>query len=97
MKVILAVAAPAIVLAACAGGPSFMSTSASSSGYWASSGGSITEFKRDNLICSSRAQRAGHVATAPENAFDRPPQKWPNATAQDIYEACMGDSGWRAR
>ena len=95
MKGILAVTAPAMILAACAGGPSMMASS--SPGYWGNSGGSVTEFKRDNVICASRAQRAGNVATAPDNAYDRPMQKWSNPVAQDVYEACMADSGWRAR
>ena len=97
MKTTLAIVAPAILIAACA------STGQSSSGpivsspttYWSGASTSATEFRRDNVVCSARAAKAGNTA-APDNRYDRPPQKWANAEAQSVYDSCMLDQGWRA-
>jgi hypothetical protein len=93
MKKILAVA-PAMLLAACASTSSLMPSSSTT--YWVGASSSIETFRRDNVVCSARAQKFGNVTTAPENSIDRPMQRWPNATAQDAYEACMSGYGWRA-
>lgn len=101
MKKKLALVVPSLLLAACAsgGGLSSLAPASSSSepAYWraASMGTSPSEFARDNVNCSSRAARLGNVDNAPQNRFDRPMQKWPNATAQETYESCMADAGWR--
>ena len=93
MKKLFVLAAPAILLAAC-GTVQRVMPSSSGPEYWRGASGSIEEFRRDNVVCSSRAARFGNVGTAPQNRMDRPMQKWPNATAQQAYEACMQDNGW---
>jgi hypothetical protein len=97
MKAILTLVAPAILLAACAGGGplSRMSTS-STNAYWHSETDSVLEFRHDNVLCSNAAMKAGNVTTAPDNRMDRPPQRWSNSTAQRAYDSCMFDKGWRA-
>ena len=97
MKAILTTAASAILLAACAStGPSSLSMrSSASNDYWRSNAAGTSQFPGDNAACSARASRLGSVATAPENRIDRPIQKWPNATAQEVYDACMLERGWR--
>jgi len=93
MKKILAVA-PAMLLAACASSPSLMPSSSTT--YWVGTSSSIEEFRHDNVVCSARAQKFGDVSTAPDNRIDRPAQRWPNATAQEAYDGCMSQKGWRA-
>ncbi len=97
MKTTLAIVAPAILIAACAstGQPSSGPLVASSTTYWSGASTSATEFRRDNVLCSARASKAANVA-APDNRFDRPPQRWSSAEAQQVYDSCMLDQGWRA-
>ena len=92
MRTKIAAFAVPFIVAACASSPS-----SSERAYWraASMGTSPSEFARDNVNCSSRAARLGGVDSPPQNRFDRPMQKWPNATAQEAYESCMADAGWR--
>lgn len=95
MKTILAIVPTTILVAACTS--TGMSLSSSTPGYWRGTSSSLIEFQRDNTVCSGRAARFGNVdaSARPDNRMDRPMQRWPNATAQDTYEACMLDYGWR--
>ena len=93
MKKLLVLAVPAILLAAC-GSVQRVMPSSSGPEYWRGASGSTEEFRRDNVVCSSRAARMGNVSSAPDNRMDRPMQKWSNATAQQVYESCMHDNGW---
>jgi hypothetical protein len=94
MKSILTVLGPVVALAAaCSASPV---PRASSSEYWRATSTGANQFPADNLACSARTSRLANVGTpAPENRLDRPMQKWPNASAQEIYEACMFERGWR--
>jgi hypothetical protein len=93
---LLALVAPTILVAACVSSPLNGSTgSSSSSAYWRGASSSVAEFRRDNVVCSNRAARAGNVAQMPDNRIDRPMQKWANAAAQEAYESCMLQSGWQ--
>ncbi len=92
MKTVLAIVVPTILLAACSSSGPLRSSSAPE--YWRSSSTSAVDFQRDNSVCSGRASRFGNVQSAPQNSLDRPMQKWPNATAQETYEACMDEAGW---
>ena len=96
MKTTLAIVAPALLIAACAstGQPSSGPIVSSPTTYWSGASSSSTEFRRDNVLCSARASKAGNVA-APDNRIDRSPQKWTNAEAQQVYDSCMLDQGWR--
>ena len=98
LKTILAVVPSAIVLAACSSAGGAMSLSSSTPEYWSSASGSIEGFRHDDAVCSARAARFGNVdlKMVPDNRMDRPMQKWPNAVAQDTYETCMHDVGWRS-
>lgn len=99
MKAILAVV-PAILVAACTstgGGSSLMASSSSSTRYWTGVSDSVDAFRHDNVVCSARASKFGNITSgAPENRIDRPMQKWPNDVAQETYEQCMHDVGWRS-
>ena len=98
MKTILAVVPATVLLAACAStGMSGMSMSSSSPEYWRSPTNSIDAFRHDNVVCSARAAKFGNVdnQSVPDNRMDRPMQKWPNSVAQETYEGCMRDVGWR--
>ena len=70
----------------------------SSPEYWRGTSSSVDEFRHDNIVCSARAAKFGNLdpKTAPDNRLDRPMQKWPNAVAQETYEGCMRDVGWRS-
>jgi hypothetical protein len=91
------VAAPLLLLAAgCASTNGGSSSPSASRPYWASSWASSSSFPGDNGACSARAKRLGGVSDpAPANRIDGPIQKWPNATAQETYDECMRDRGWR--
>ena len=75
-----------------------MSLSSSSPEYWHSASSSVDGFRHDNAVCTARAARFGNVelSMAPDNRLDRPMQRWPNAVAQETYESCMHDVGWRS-
>ena len=94
MKTIVTVLVPVLALvAACASAPVSRS---SSTEYWRATTTGANQFPGDNLACSARASRLGSVSgPAPENRLDRPMQKWPNASAQEVYEVCMLERGWR--
>jgi len=99
VKTILAVVPATILLAACTStGVSGMSMGSSSPEYWRGSSSSVDEFRHDNVVCSARAAKFGNIdpKMAPDNRMDRPMQKWPNAVAQETYETCMHDTGWRS-
>jgi len=97
MKAILAIA-PAIFVAACAStnGSSSSPMGSSATRYWTGVSDSVDAFRHDNVVCSARAQKFGNLTSAPDNRIDRPMQKWPNETAQETYEQCMHDNGWRS-
>jgi hypothetical protein len=92
MKAIVTVLVPVVALAAaCATAPT-----SSAPQHWRAPNTSANQFPSDNLACATRTSRLANLTTpAPENRLDRPMQKWPNATAQDIYEGCMLERGWR--
>ena len=96
MKKVLAIVVPTLLVAACAstGMPSLRSASSSPT-YWVGASSSVEEFRHDNIVCSSRAARFGNVANTPTNRLDQPPQRWPNSVAQETYDACMAENGWR--
>jgi hypothetical protein len=85
--------APLVLAAACSTTPS--SYNVSGSQYWRTSSASRDQFRSDNVACGERAARLGGVTGPhPENAVDKPMQKWPNTASQDAYIACMGVRGW---
>jgi hypothetical protein len=89
-------AALVLLCTGCASTNGASSSSASAREYWTSHGAGTSQFPGDNLACASRASRLGGVSgAAPENRIDRPIQKWPNATAQEAYDSCMLERGWR--
>ena len=95
MKATVTALVPVMLLAAaCASTPQSKSSSAPE--YWRATSTGANQFLADNLACSARASRLGNVTTPPpDNRIDRPMQKWPNASAQEVYESCMIDRGWR--
>ena len=95
MKTIPVLVASAFVVGACATAGKYMPTS-DTPGYWTGSSSSIDTFRHDNAVCSARASRFGNVTNVPDNRIDRPMQRWPNAVAQEAYEACMAQLGWHA-
>jgi len=100
MKAILAAAPVAILLAACAGAGNGMSNMvpAGSTSYWYGTSSSYESFNHDNVVCSASARKWGNLPldSGPVNRMDRPAQRWPNSAAQDAYDACMSQKGWRA-
>ena len=94
MKATVTLLIPIVALAAaCSSAPA---SRTASSEYWRATSTGVDQFPGDNLACSARASRLGNVSgAAPDNRIDRPMQKWPNASAQEVYEACMIDRGWR--
>ena len=95
VKTIPVLIAAAFALAACATAGRYVPAS-NTSAYWSGSSSSVETFRHDNVVCSARASRFGNVAAAPDNRMDRPMQRWPNQTAQETYESCMGEMGWHA-
>jgi hypothetical protein len=94
MKAFLTALVPVVALAAaCSATPV---SRGSSPEYWRATSTGANQFPSDNLACSARTSRLANLGTlAPENRLDRPMQKWPNASAQEIYEGCMLERGWR--
>ena len=85
-----------LVLAAGCASTNGASSSSSGPAYWVSKSAGTSTFAGDNGACSARASRLGGMTGAPpENRLDKPIQKWPNATAQEAYDACMLERGWR--
>ena len=99
MKAILAAAPVAILLAACASTADRMSNvlPAGSTAYWVGTSSSYDSFNHDNVVCSTNARKWGNLPmdSGPQNRMDRPAQRWPNQAAQDAYDACMSEKGWR--
>lgn len=97
MKLPAFAAAPLLVLAsACTSTAGSLADSGPQ--YWRNMGASESEFPARSHSCSLKAVRLGKLDAkdAPTNRLDRPPQKWPNEVAQEVYEVCMRDWGWRA-
>jgi hypothetical protein len=94
MKPIVTVLVPVLALAAaCSSTPA---SNTPSGEYWRTMSTGANQFPGDNLACSARTSRLASLSgPPPENQLNRPMQKWPNASAQQIYEACMLDRGWR--
>lgn len=95
MKAIVTALVPIVALAAaCSSTPTTRMSSAPE--YWRATSTGANQFPADNLACSARTTRLANLTTpAPENRIDRAMQKWPNASAQEIYATCMSERGWR--